>query len=157
MAKTAPFLVQKRAWRKLTLLLGVLLLPLGGCGFNSTKPTHAGAAGGVGGAAIGAGTGALVGSLISSGDVGASALLGTGIGFPAGAALAYTYVKAKNRAELARLDDAIEAGQAEIDAEEAALLELRREVMDQSHAIEPAPSRSTIEPYTGPTLGTPTR
>jgi|GEM_PF-4336991 len=46
---------------------------------------------GISGAALGATTGVVVASLISRGDVAASALLGTAIGFPVGIVMALSY------------------------------------------------------------------
>lgn len=138
--------------------IGVLFcaLSLGACSFNVTDPIHTGIAGGAGGAALGAGTGALIGSVISAGDVGASALLGAGVGLPIGAGIGYYYVATKNKRELAALDAEIESNQSIIDSTEAELIEARRIVLDGSYSLSPDASQRE-ELYTGPTLGNPRR
>jgi hypothetical protein len=136
------------------------LTSLVSCGFNSTEPSHVGAAGAVGGAAVGAGTGALIGSAISAGDVGASAILGGAIGLPVGAGLGYYYVATRNDRELGRLDGIIEENNVGLVKTEEELNALRREVVDQSFEAVPyevEKSREKVEHYTGPTLGNPYR
>ncbi|MCB0328143.1 MAG: hypothetical protein KDD70_00730 [Bdellovibrionales bacterium] len=139
-----------------TVLLISAVFFFSSCGFNSTNPSHTATAGGLGGAVVGAGTGAIIGSVIANGDVGMSALLGAGIGLPAGALVGYYYTATANERELGRLDGILEANQEVIDAEEASLRELRRQVSDESFLVQPDSSYRE-ELYTGPTLGDPTR
>ena len=139
-----------------SLCIAISIGFLTSCGFNSTDPVHVSAAGGVAGAAAGAGTGAIIGSMISSGDVAASALLGTAIGLPVGALAGYYWVATENEREIATLDDTIERNAQEIELNELRLMEQRRRANDASFVIYPD-STTREELYTGPTLGDPTR
>lgn len=110
-------------------------------------------AGSVYGGLAGAGTGALVGVAIPAGDVAASALLGTAVGIPAGALVAYYAVSTENDRELNRLDGIIESNEVELQQKRLELIEMRRQVHDESALIKPNRSRRDSDMYTGATLG----
>jgi len=101
---------------------------------------------------VGAGTGALVGTMLTAGDVGASALLGAGIGLPVGAALGYYYVKNKNEAELKENQRLIDINHSSIVQRERELIELREQAELDSFTIE-IDSSLQDDLYLGPSLG----
>jgi len=130
-----------------------LVLSLASCSLFQTHSTTQGAAyGGLGGAAVGAGTGALVGSMLTAGDIGASALLGAGIGLPAGAALGYYYIKNKNEGELRENQRLIDANHSIILQREEELQDLRDQAELDSFTTE-VDSSTQGELYLGPSLG----
>lgn len=110
-----------------------------------------GASGGVVGAASGAGIGAAVGAIISNGDIGASALLGGGIGLAAGIAvgvIAHQYAMSNNVEDYA---NQIRANQAEIAAKQRQIDSYRGRVLEDSR-IDIDTTRSQYI-YSGQKLG----
>jgi len=138
---------------KRLFLLSFSLLFLASCSLFQTSSTTQGATyGGLGGAAVGAGTGALVGTMLTAGDVGASALLGAGIGLPVGAAVGYYYVKNKNEAELRENQRLIDLNHSTIVQRERELTELRERAELDSFTTE-IDSSLQDDLYLGPSLG----
>lgn len=142
--------------RSFLITFSILGLTLGfttGCSLSRTSPRDMAKAGGVYGGLAGAGSGALIGAVIPAGDVAASALLGTGIGIPAGAVMAYYAVSSENERELSRLDGIIENNEDELQQKRLELIEMRRQVHDESALIRPDRSRRDSDLYIGATLG----
>lgn len=136
--------------------LSVLSLALGfatGCSLSRTSPRDMAKAGGIYGGLAGAGSGSLIGAVIPAGDVAASALLGTAVGIPAGAVVAYYAVSSENDRELSRLDRIIENNEDELQQKRLELIEMRRHVHDESALIRPDRSRRDSDLYIGATLG----
>lgn len=142
--------------RRIISILVILALSIGfstGCSLSRTSPRDMAKAGSVYGGLAGVGTGALVGAAIPAGDVAASALLGTAVGIPAGALVAYYAVSTENDRELNRLDGIIESNEVELQQKRLELIEMRRQVHDESALIKPDRSRRDSDMYTGATLG----
>lgn len=142
--------------RSFLITFSILGLTLGfttGCALSRTSPRDMAKAGGVYGGLAGAGSGALIGAVIPAGDVAASALLGTGVGIPAGAVVAYYAVSSENDRELSRLDRIIENNEDELQQTRLELIEMRRQVHDESALIRPDRSRRDSDLYIGATLG----
>lgn len=137
----------------LNLIFAVLLVTLlSACGLvggNSTTQTTV--AGGAGGAAIGAGIGALVGTVMSNGDVWASAQLGTAIGAPAGALIAYSYRINKENGEIEKRNKTILDNYDEIQITQDQLNQMEAEIMSDVSELEPTTIQSSY--YIGPTIG----
>ena len=134
-------------------MLGLVLSFGTGCALSRTEPRDVAKVGAVRGGLAGAGTGVLIGAVIPAGDVAASALLGATIGAPAGALLAYYAVSSENDRELAKLDRAIDNNAEELRRKRLELIEMRRQVNDESALISPDPSRKVYDPFPGATLG----
>ncbi|MGA1191897.1 MAG: hypothetical protein ACO3XO_06415 [Bdellovibrionota bacterium] len=142
--------------KSLLFTFSILGLALGfttGCGLSRTSPRDMAKAGSVYGGLAGAGSGALIGAAIPAGDIAASALLGTAVGIPAGAVVAYYAVSSENERELSRLDGIIERNKDELQQERLELIEMRRQVHDESALIRPDRSRRDSDLYIGATLG----
>ncbi len=108
----------------------------------------AGATGGL----VGAGSGAIAGAVIANGDIGASILLGTAIGVPAGIALGAIYAATENQRVLAEYDSIIKSNKEEILRRQTQIDQLRESLRDESMMFEPNTDlRDRI--YDGPTLG----
>jgi hypothetical protein len=142
--------------KSLLFILSVLGLTVGfttGCSLSRTSPRDMAKAGSAYGGLAGAGSGALIGAVIPAGDVAASALLGTAVGIPAGAVIAYYAVSSENERELSRLDGIIERNENELQQKRLELIEMRRQVHDESSLIRLDRSRRDSDLYIGPTLG----
>jgi hypothetical protein len=119
-----------------------------GCGLHGETL----AAGSVGGAAAGAGTGAIIGSVIANGDIGASALLGTAIGFPAGIAIAAIYDYYSTPSVMERKLATIEANQQDIFSRQREIDALREEIRNDGPTGNPAEELREYN-YSGASLG----
>lgn len=142
--------------KSLLFTLSILGLALGfmtGCTLSRTSPRDMAKAGSVYGGLAGAGSGALIGAVIPAGDVAASALLGTGVGIPVGAVMAYYAVSSENERELSRLDGIIERNEDDLQQKRLEIIEMRRQVYDESALIIPDRSRRDSDLYIGATLG----
>jgi hypothetical protein len=119
-----------------------------GCGFHAAPL----ATGAVGGAALGAGTGAIIGSVIANGDIAASALLGGGIGLPAGLLIAAIYDYNSERSVRERKMDVIKANQEQIFNRQREIDALREEIRNDGPIGNP-PEELREYRYDGATLG----
>jgi uncharacterized membrane protein len=126
-----------------------ILMFVGGCSSLHAGPV---AAGGAVGTAAGAGTGAIIGSVIANGDIGASALLGAGIGLPAGLIIGaiYDYYSEESVAERKR--DLIKENQAQIFARQREIDALRDQIRYEGPQGLPDEQLREYH-YNGATLG----
>jgi hypothetical protein len=138
-------------------LISVLLVGLVGCSGHNARYVEPATVGGVSGALAGAGTGALIGSMIASGDVGASALLGAGIGLPIGAAALVYYQMQQEETELERNEDIINSNRQLILLKEESILALKSQVESDLRGLN-LDYKTPVDPnegklYLGPTIG----
>jgi hypothetical protein len=132
----------------LTGVLSSAALLSSGCGFHGDTL----AVGGVGGAAAGAGTGAIIGAVIANGDIGASALLGTAIGLPAGLAIAALYDYTSDRSVAERRMEEIEMNQQDIFNRQREIDALREQIRNDGPSGNPADELRDYN-YSGASLG----
>ncbi len=145
-------IIPKGALMKVFKVLAPTLLSLALIGCSENKYANAAVVGGVTGAAVGAGTGAAIGSAISHGDVGASALLGAGVGLPVGILSAVAIQSMMEKSEIEKNNDIIQANYQYIMTRQREIDELRERLTEDSLRLTPDKSlRSDI--YTGPTIG----
>lgn len=137
---------------RLLALVSAAALCFCGC-YQRVDPVARGAAvGGVAGSAVGAGTGALIGAAIAHGDIGASALLGAGIGLPVGMVLGAMYVKMHQ-------DDTIERNEKRIVENRQQILRRHQEIEELRHRLHSDSADVHVDEelreymYQGPSLG----
>ena len=135
-----------------------LVSALTGCVTSSTGPRPGTASAAVSGGLMGAGAGAIVGALIKNGDIAKSALLGGGIGIPAGIALSLL-LSSVDSEDPARIDRSplIKQNEEKIYEIEKEISDLRERVVNESpdYDFEYADPRARIDGgvYNGVTQG----
>lgn len=105
----------------------------------------------VGGLA-GATAGGLTGAVIANGDVAASALLGAGIGVPAGILMGMAYQWYFVERVYERNKDVLEENEMTLARNRAIIEEYRKELMAEADNFQPDPEKKEYL-YSGPSLG----
>ena len=143
--------MNKQIFQTITLLFACTLFC--SCSTYKHDPVKDAALGtGIAGTVIGAGSGAIIGAVISNGDIGASALLGAGIGLPAGVLAGAWYARSMMDDELQEYDDTIERNSEAIQTRQAEIDRLRRQTDLDSRSFDLAPDRS-LRMYNGARIG----
>lgn len=107
------------------------------CSTYKSDPVKDAAIGtGVAGTFIGAGAGALIGAAISNGDIGASALLGAGIGLPVGVLAGAWYARSMMDDRLAEYDDTIRRNDEIIESQRKEIDSLRKQTDYDSRHLD---------------------